>query len=379
MNPANIGRYAIKSEIERGGMATVYLAFDPYVKRDVAIKLLPTNLTHDPTFRARFEREAQTIAALEYPAIVPVYDFGEEQGQPYLVMCYMPGGSLAQKIKTGPLSLPEVSRIFTRLSSALDHVHAQGIIHRDLKPANILFDAYNNAYLSDFGIAHIAAGNSTLTGEGKLVGTPAYISPEQARGDSSIDGRSDIYSLGVILFETLTGRQPFEATTPMGVAVKHITDPIPRLSEVNAGLPYQCQDVIDTAMAKERDQRYQTAASMAHILSLVASKTLKNPPLLEETPTARFLPPLPMRGQPSDKSGAATERAPQPAQGFPTPPPAAQPAQKALPAVQPPSEPRPVSHRRLPVWSWILVGGALLAALCLLVMVVLWLSISGNL
>jgi serine/threonine protein kinase len=248
MNPANIGRYAIKSEIARGGMATVYLAFDPFVKREVAIKLLPSNLTHDLSFRTRFEREAQTVAALEYPSIVPVYDFGEEAGQPYLVMRYMPGGSLSQKIESGPLSLTEVSRIFTRLSGALDHVHAQGIIHRDLKPANILFDTYNNAYLSDFGIAHIAASNAALTGE-KMVGTPAYMSPEQARGDTILDGSSDIYSMGAILFEALTGRQPYEATTPMGIAVKHITEPIPQLKDVNTDIPSHCQDVIDLAMS----------------------------------------------------------------------------------------------------------------------------------
>jgi serine/threonine protein kinase len=375
MNPANIGRYAIKSEIARGGMATVYLAFDPYVKREVAIKLLPANLTQDLTFRTRFEREAQTVAALEYPAIVPVYDFGEETGQPYLVMRYMTGGSLAQKIKSAPLSLSEVSRIFTRLSAALDHVHAKGIIHRDLKPANILFDTYNNAYLSDFGIAHIAAGNAALTGEG-MVGTPAYMSPEQARGDANIDGRSDLYSLGAILFEALTGRQPYEATTPLGVAVKHLTEPIPRLADVNANLPYQCQDVIDKAMAKESEQRYQSAASLAQTLMLIANKTLKNPPIPEEEPTARMQSPVPRRVHLPQTSvagvGLAPEQPLQPAAAL------VRPVNTPLPPSHLPNEPQRISRKRPPIWLWILLGAAALAALCLLGSIVLWLLLSGT-
>jgi len=395
MNPVNIGRYVIKSEIARGGMATVYLAFDPFVKREVAIKLLPANLTHDLTFRARFEREAQTVAALEYPAIVPVYDFGEEAGQPYLVMRYMPDGSLSQKIEAGPLSLNEVSRIFTRLSGALDHVHAQGIIHRDLKPANILFDTYNNAYLSDFGIAHIAAGNAAQTGE-KMVGTPAYMSPEQARGDTTLDGSSDIYSMGAILFEALTGKQPYEATTPMGVAVKHITEPIPRLYDVSADIPSQCQDVIDTAMAKDINQRYKSAANMAQALMLIASKTIKNPPIPDEEPTARFPPPIPLRvhkphvpvaAQPpkpqiatppspastlsADQSPPLSKKSPQPA------PTSEQPANTPIKPPQPSGKPQPGKKRERFIWLWVALGSAILTALCLLIVIVLWLFLAG--
>ncbi|MBI5715884.1 MAG: serine/threonine protein kinase, partial [Chloroflexi bacterium] len=154
-----IGRYEVKSELGRGGMATVYHAYDPRFKRDVAIKVLPREFLHDPSFRARFEREAQTIAALEHAAIVPVYDFGEQSGVPYFVMRLMPGGSLADHLKQkGSLTLPEVSRIFNRLAPALDHAHAKGVIHRDLKPGNILFDQNNDSYLSDFGIAKLTQG-----------------------------------------------------------------------------------------------------------------------------------------------------------------------------------------------------------------------------
>src|SRR5512136_429236 len=205
MLPEKIGRYEVKSELGRGGMAAVYLATDPRFKREVAIKILPPQLLSDPVYRARFEREAQTIAALEHPAIVPVYDFGEEDGQLYLVMRYMPGGSLADKLANGTLLPCEVVHIIARITSALDQVHSRGIIHRDLKPGNILFDQYDEPYLSDFGIARLTEGANTLTGSA-ILGTPAYMSPEQARGDTDIDGRADLYAVGAILFQMLSGK-----------------------------------------------------------------------------------------------------------------------------------------------------------------------------
>ena len=207
MEPQKFGRYEIKAEIGRGGMATVYHAYDPRFEREVALKVLPREMLHDPQFRTRFEREAKTIAMLEHPAIVPVYDFGEEDGQPYFVMRYMTGGSLSDRMKHGPMTIQEVAHLFERLAPALDEAHAKGIIHRDLKPGNILFDQYGEPYISDFGIAKIAATQTNVTGSA-IVGTPAYMSPEQAQGEG-IDGRSDIYGLGVILFEMLTGQQPY--------------------------------------------------------------------------------------------------------------------------------------------------------------------------
>ena len=192
MPTKRIGRYEIKSEIGRGGMGTVYLAHDPRFRRNVAVKVLPRQYTHDPKFRARFEREAQTIAALEHPAIVPVHDFGEDDGQPFLVMRYMPGGSLAEKLTKGALSLKQTATILDRIGSALDRAHSKGIIHRDLKPGNILFDGYGEAYLADFGIAKMAEATAALTGN-SLIGTPAYLSPEQVTGHE-IEGRADIYA-----------------------------------------------------------------------------------------------------------------------------------------------------------------------------------------
>ncbi len=260
-----IGRYEIKSELGRGGMATVYLAFDPRFKRDVAIKVLPREFLHDPQFRVRFEREAQTIAMLDHPAIVTVFDYGEEEGLPFLVMRYMAGGSLADRLRQGHLPLSEAARIFVRLAPAIDEAHTHGVIHRDLKPGNILFDQRNDPYISDFGIVKLSESSFALTGSA-LIGTPAYMSPEQVRGEGSIDGRSDLYALGAILFETLTGKLPYEATTPMGMAFKHVNEPVPRLADKRANLPPVCQTIIERAMAKQREDRYASATEMAQAL-----------------------------------------------------------------------------------------------------------------
>jgi serine/threonine protein kinase len=265
MTPQFISRYEIKAELGRGGMATVYRAHDPRFKRDVAIKVLPAQFLNEPSLRARFEREAHAIAAIEHPAIVPVYDFGEENDLPYLVMRYMAGGSLSDRLKKGSLSLADTTAILSRLAPALDEMHARGIVHRDIKPANILFDQFSNAYLSDFGIARLTESTTTLTGEA-IIGTPCYMSPEQARGDAIIDGRSDIYALGAILFEMLTGKTPYEGTTPMGIAMKHIIEPVPRILVVKADLPQGCEGIISTAMAKEKSHRFQTASAMATAL-----------------------------------------------------------------------------------------------------------------
>jgi serine/threonine protein kinase len=268
MEPQRFGRYEIKAEIGRGGMATVYHAYDPRFEREVAIKVLPREMLHDPQFRTRFEREAKTIAMLEHPAIVPVYDFGEEDGQPYFVMRYMTGGSLSERLKNGPLPLKEAARILEHIAPALDEAHAKGIIHRDLKPGNILFDQYNEPYISDFGIAKFAASQTNVTGSA-IVGTPAYMSPEQAQGEGSVDGRSDIYGLGVILFEMLTGIQPYQGNTPMSVVVKHITEPVPHILDVLPSLPPALETVIEKAMAKDRDQRFGSVRAVAEALNAV--------------------------------------------------------------------------------------------------------------
>ena len=287
-----IGRYEVISEIGRGGMATVYEAQDPVFNRRVAIKMLPAELLHDPSFRTRFEREAKTIAALEHSAIVPVYDFGEHEGKPYFVMRLMSGKSLADRIAKGPFSLAEVVHIVSRVAGALDEAHAKEIVHRDLKPANILFDQHGEPFLADFGISKLSQSATTLTGNA-IVGTPAYMSPEQGQGEQDIDGRSDIYSLGVIVYEMLTGRVPFEADTPMGQVLKHITETPPSILEINPSVPSGVVDVVERAMAKRKFARYDTAGQMAKALSAATleSEAAKAPP-----PTMAELPPAEVPG-----------------------------------------------------------------------------------
>jgi tRNA A-37 threonylcarbamoyl transferase component Bud32 len=268
MEPQKFGRYEIKGEIGRGGMATVYHAYDPRFEREVALKVLPHEMLHDVQFRTRFEREAKTIAMLEHPAIVPVYDFGEEDGQPYFVMRYMTGGSLSDRMKKEPMTVQDAARIMAHIAPALDEAHSKGIIHRDLKPGNILFDQFNEPYISDFGIAKLSESQANVTGSA-IVGTPAYMSPEQAQGES-IDGRSDIYGLGIILFELLTGQQPYHGDTPMSVVVKQITDPVPHILDFKPDLPSDIEIIIEKAMAKDRNERFQNVKSLADALSAVA-------------------------------------------------------------------------------------------------------------
>ncbi len=269
MTVQKIGRYEIKSELGRGGMATVYKAYDPRFEREVALKVLPREMLHDDQFRVRFEREAKTIALLEHPSIVPVYDVGEEDGQPYFVMRCMTGGSLADMLEKGPLSLKESAKIMSRIAGGLDDAHIKGIVHRDLKPGNILFDRGGEPYVSDFGIAKMTQSQGVTVTGGAIIGTPAYMSPEQAQGEK-VDGRSDVYALGVILFEMLSGQQPYQATTPMAVVVKHITEPVPHILDVRKDLPTDVELIIEKAMAKNVDERFATAGEFAAALSAVA-------------------------------------------------------------------------------------------------------------
>jgi len=243
-------------------MATVYRAYDPLFEREVALKILNRELLEDVQVRERFERETKIIAKLEHAAIVPVYDVGRDNNQLFFVMRYMAGGSLTERIQNRSLSLSAMAHIIQRVASALDYAHHRGVIHRDLKPGNILFDEYNNAYISDFGIAKLSQAATKLTNSG-IIGTPTHMSPEQARGED-VDGRSDIYSLGVMLFEMLSGKTPYDATTPLGMAFKHATYPVPRILNINPNLPVGIETVIEKVMAKDRDQRYSSGIEFAN-------------------------------------------------------------------------------------------------------------------
>lgn len=288
MFPEKIGRYEIKSELGRGGFATVYRAYDPRFEREVAIKFLPPELIHaDPQFRLRFEREAKIIAQLEHSSIVPVYDVGEENNQPYFVMRYMSGGSLSERIKDHVFSIEEALKVIEHIAPGLDEAHSKGIVHRDLKPANILFTNRNVPLISDFGIAKFSQGEAGNVTGSAIIGTPAYMAPEQASGEG-IDGRTDIYALGVILYEMLIGKQPYKADTPLGLALKHITEPVPRILEANPNLPDWMEKVISTAMAKDPEDRFSTGVEMVETIK--AFLRGENPPSRKSNATLKASP-----------------------------------------------------------------------------------------
>ncbi len=285
-----IGRYEIKAELGRGGMATVYRGYDPRFEREVAIKFLPPELIHsDPQFRVRFEREAKIIAQLEHPSIVPVYDVGEENGQPYFVMRYMSGGSLSERIKAGVFSVGDALKILEQIAPGMDEAHSKGIVHRDLKPGNILFTNKNVALISDFGIAKFTQGEAANMTGSAIIGTPAYMAPEQAGGEA-VDGRADIYALGVILYEMVTGKQPYKADTPLAVAIKHMTEPVPRILQANPSLPVWMEKVISTAMAKNRDDRFSTAIEMVETIKAFMRGESSPATLKAEKPTQKISP-----------------------------------------------------------------------------------------
>ncbi len=272
MAPRTIGRYVIKETLGRGGMATVYLAHDPSFKRDVAVKVLPRqSLDNEENSLERFTKELETIASLEHPAIVPVYDVGNENGQPYFVMRYMAGGSLSILIQEGKLSLQDTARIIERLAVALEHAHKQGIIHRDIKPDNILFDLNDNPYISDFGVAKLTEVAVDENTESRVVGTPGYMSPEQAY-DERVDARSDVYALGVVIYQMLTGRsiERFSTNTSIEKVRDYLEQPIPEILEVNPDLPPEVDTLIKTAMAKNKFDRYETAIDLARALNRIA-------------------------------------------------------------------------------------------------------------
>lgn len=277
--PERFGRYEVVRELGRGGMAVVYLARDPRVGREVAIKVISADLAGNAEFRRRFDREAQALARLEHSAIVPLYDHGEEDGTPYLVFRYMEGGSLAQRIgKQGALPLEDVAAIARRVGAALDYAHAQGVIHRDIKPANILFDRNGEAWLGDFGISLAAERTSALT-SAAWIGSPAYMSPEQANGDPAT-AASDIYSLGCTLFEAVTGRPPFAAEKPVALLLKHLQEPAPKASSVSRNVPDEVDRALLRAMAKDPAQRVERAGL---IVELLTTDDRRPPPITATT------------------------------------------------------------------------------------------------
>lgn len=268
-----LGGYEIIARLGQGGMASVYRARQTSMNRTVALKILPRHLLRDEMYLQRFEREVKIVAQLEHRNIVPVHDYGEHDGQPYIAMRYMPAGSVDDLLAKGPIDPETMLKIIQQIAPALDYAHGKSVLHRDLKPSNILMDDDGGAYITDFGIARILGADTdgaTLTTQG-VVGTPSYMSPEQAQGQS-LDGRSDLYSLGVMLFEMATGRRPFENETPYGIAVMQVTaqPPIPR--SLNPKISGAMEQVILKAMKKRKENRYQTAAQFAEALRLAVEE-----------------------------------------------------------------------------------------------------------
>jgi serine/threonine-protein kinase len=261
-----LGPYEIVDEIGKGGMATVYRAYQPTMGRFVAVKVIHRAISGDTRAVDRFMREARLIAQLEHPHLVPVYDFDPIHEPPFIVMRYVEGGTLKDVIDhVGKLPLVDISYLMRQVGGALDYAHRRGVIHRDIKPSNLMIDPDGNAFLMDFGIARLTAGSGAggLTQTGFAVGTPGYMSPEQGMGLDNIDSRADVYSLGVMVFQMVTGEMPFSAETPMGVVMQHINAPVPSVRRLNASLPEALDDALIKAMAKKPEDRFATASDFA--------------------------------------------------------------------------------------------------------------------
>ena len=267
MTSDRVGRYEIKEVLGRGGMAVVYRALDPTMVRDVAVKMLPQDLHEEPDFESRFRREAEIMASLEFSAVVPVYDFGSEGRRPYIVMRLMAGGSLRDRTD-GPFSLDELTRLLDPVGRALDRAHAVGVVHRDLKPGNILMDLEGSPHIADFGIAKLVESGPSHD-RTRIIGSPPYMSPEHWQG-AQLQAASDLYSLGVMVFELLTGRYPYQSINSVGFMHKHLHEPVPSILSLRPDLPSGVQSVVDRSMAKDANDRYSTASQLVQELTTLA-------------------------------------------------------------------------------------------------------------
>jgi serine/threonine protein kinase len=274
-----LGPYKLEDLLGKGGMATVYRAYQTSVKRYVAIKVMAPEIADQAGFIERFAREAEVIASLEHPHILPVIDYGTVDNVHYLVMRYIEGGSLDDRMRVNPLTLKETSRFLSQIGSALSYAHRKGVIHRDLKPNNVLLDSTENAYLTDFGIARLAMSEHKLTTTGSIMGTPAYMSPEQGLGNP-VDARSDIYTLGVVLYEMVLNRLPFAAETPAAMIFQHVYEKPKPPEEINPSLPAEVVQVLHRGIAKDPADRFQSANELAEAFAdAIAGRSANLSPL----------------------------------------------------------------------------------------------------
>jgi serine/threonine-protein kinase len=341
-----LGKYEIKERLGRGGMAEVYLGYHPSLDRKVAIKILHAFLADDPEFKGRFEREAQNVAKLKHPNIVQVYDFDFDPDSEsyYMVMELVDGPTLKEKLANlsgkAYMALPEALRIIREAAGALAYAHSRNMIHRDVKPANLMLDHDSRLVLTDFGIAKIVTG-AQFTASGGMVGTPAYMAPEQGLGEAG-DERSDLYSLGVILYQMLTGALPYDAETPLAIILKHLNTPTPSARVLNPDVPEAVDRVVAKAMAKEPHDRYQSANELIEDIQRVE------------------------RGEGIGHDTIREGRSVEIPQSF-IPAPTSQGDSTAGDVTQVPSAGagRQPPQRGLPWWGWTLISGAVLVGLYL--------------
>jgi serine/threonine-protein kinase len=332
-----LGQYQIIELAGKGGMATVYKAFQPSLNRYIALKVLPDYLANDEQFVQRFEQEARAAAALRHPNIMVVYDVGQEGNTHYIAAEYLEGATLSQVLaqSRGPLPLPRIVNLLNQLASALDFAHQRGLVHRDIKPSNVFIGPDDHVTLMDFGIVKALTSGQQVTRTGMMVGTPEYMSPEQAEA-KSVDQRSDIYSLGVVLYQLLTGRVPFQADSPTAVLLAHVTQPPRPPSQINPAIPPSVEAVVIRALAKNPIERFGSAGELARALVQAAGAPVPQVPV-----RAPAVPP--------------TVTAPS------TPPPSYAPS--GLSQTPPPAPPTPRKT------NWLLVGGIGLGAIAVLCVV----------
>jgi serine/threonine-protein kinase len=363
----NVGPYRIIEQLGQGGMATVFKAYHPALDRYVALKVMHPAFMQDPQFLRRFQREAKVVARLDHPNIVPVYDFADHQNQPYLVMKFVEGETLKAVLDRGWPAKDRILAIVRAVGAALSYAHAQGVLHRDIKPSNILLTSGSGVFLTDFGLARIAeAGQSTLSGD-QLLGTPHYISPEQARGEQNLDEGTDIYSLGIVLYQLCVGRVPFSSDTPFSIIHDHIYTPLPLPRSINAKIPEDLEKVLLKALAKDRKDRFNTVAETIEAFERAVQGV--SPWSAAEAAV----------GAPTAVAGAAApaaEAAAAAVAAIPPKPAATQPQEPTVPQAAAPQAPvstvpQPVATpaRRTRAWAWVL-GGLGMTGLCLAIFAV---------